>query len=83
MKTSIVRIGNSHGIRIPQTLLKQCHLDKTVELEVEQGQLVIRPLAKPREGWGQAFQRMAAQGDDRLLDRESEPSQWDKTEWTW
>jgi len=35
MRTSIVRIGNSQGIRIPKVLLEQCHLGTDVELEVE------------------------------------------------
>jgi len=84
MKASVVRIGNSRGIRIPKTLLEQCRLGGTVELEVRQGELVVRPAAKPRSGWEEAFREMAQRGDDALLDRESLPStRWDKTEWKW
>lgn len=39
-------------------------------LEVTDGSIVIRPLRRPREGWEAAFTRMAAQGDDRLLDED-------------
>lgn len=84
MKTSLVRIGNSRGIRIPKTVLEQCRLSETVELEVEKDRLVIRPARKPRSGWEDAFRLMAQQGDDVLLDREfSTSTRWDRTEWKW
>lgn len=84
MKTSVIRIGNSRGIRIPKTLLEQCHLRDEVELEVKDDHLVVRPIPKPRRGWGEAFRRMHEQGDDALLDKEYLPStRWDETEWEW
>ena len=84
MKTSIIRIGNSRGIRIPKTVLDQCRLEGTVDLEVQDDQLVIRRVTKPRSGWDDAFRRMAHHGDDALLDRESLPqTKWDRTEWKW
>lgn len=84
MKTSVVRIGNSRGIRIPKTLLEQCSLGDSVELEVQKGHLVVRPAAKARSGWEEAFRQMAQQGDDILLDKGFLPAtRWDKTEWKW
>ena len=84
MKTRIVRIGNSRGIRIPKALLEQCRLGSTVELEVQDGQLVVRPIERPRLGWDEAFRQMAEQGDDQLLDRGALPStDWDTREWEW
>ena len=84
MRASIVRIGNSRGIRIPKSLLEQCRLGSSVELEVQDGQLVVRPADRPRAGWDDAFRAMAAQGDDALLDQESLPgTAWDAKEWEW
>ena len=84
MKTKIVAIGNSRGIRIPQTLLKQCQLKDSVELEAKNGELVIRSLIRPRTGWTQAFREMASKGEDRLLAPGlSSGSEWGRTEWTW
>ncbi len=84
MRANIVRIGNSRGIRIPKALLEQCRLGSTVDLDVENGNLVIRPAETPRLGWDDAFRRMAERGDDELLDREElRASQWDDTEWEW
>jgi len=54
MRTRIVRIGNSQGIRIPKPLL-------------DGGVLIVRP-AQARQGWDAAFQAMAEEGADRLLD---------------
>ena len=84
MRTTIVRIGNSRGIRIPKAMLEQCHLGNAVELEVQDGQLVVRPAEGPRLGWDDAFRRMREQGDDTLLDDEPvSAGEWDRTEWEW
>ena len=84
MRTSIIRIGNSRGIRIPKALLEQCKLGDTVELEVEDNRLVIRPADRPRQGWDEAFCQMAERGDDALLDEGSlGQTEWDQTEWEW
>jgi antitoxin MazE len=84
MKTKIVQIGNSRGIRIPKSLLHQCHLDGPVEVDVQGNQLVVRSASRPRSGWDEAFRVMHRTGDDRLLDRgRSAPSGWDRDEWRW
>lgn len=84
MKTKIVRIGNSQGIRIPKSVLHQCHLDGPVEVDVQGNQLVVRSASRPRSGWDEAFRTMHQADDDQLLDRErSSPSQWDRGEWRW
>jgi antitoxin MazE len=59
-------------------------LGEEVELVTEDGQLVIRPVCHPRHGWDEAFQRMARQGDDQLLDETAVSlTQWDGNEWEW
>lgn len=83
MRTSLVRIGNSRGIRIPKLLLEQCHLEKVVLLEVDRDRLVIRPATDPRQGWDEAFRQMAEAGDDQLVDPEAPPTDWDQAEWEW
>jgi antitoxin MazE len=84
MKTNIVKIGNSHGIRIPKLLLDQLELGEEVELTVKHNQLVIRPSQHPRHGWEQQFRKMAERRDDRLLDEDAiNLTQWDQDEWQW
>lgn len=84
MKTHIVQIGNSRGVRIPKPLLDQTGLQGEVEIMAEDGTLVIRPTRKPREGWDAAFRVMANCGDDALLDDVAmSQSCWDAEEWEW
>jgi antitoxin MazE len=84
MKTRIVRIGNSQGIRIPKPLLEQTGLRGEVEMIVQEVSLVIRPASRAREGWAAAFQEMARRGDDALLDDPSPSlSKWDEDDWEW
>ena len=84
MKTSIVRIGNSKGIRLPKSVLDQCHLKDTVELEVEADELIIKPAYSPRSGWAEAFSSMAKHGDDKMFDEDTAVStEWDQSEWRW
>lgn len=84
VQARVVRIGNSQGIRIPKPLLEQAGLGERVEIEAQEGQLVIRPGRRLRAGWEEQFQAMAERGDDRLLDGEQAgPAQWDEDEWQW
>ena len=84
MKARLIRIGNSQGIRIPKPLLEQIGLRDEVEIEVEGNRLVICALSHPRAGWDEAFQAMARQDEDTLLDvSEHLAIQWDEEEWEW
>jgi antitoxin MazE len=84
MKTRIVRIGNSQGIRIPKPLLEEAGLQDEVDLSAEDGTLIIRPVRNTRAGWAEAFQEMARHGDDALLDDVPPTlSDWDEEEWEW
>ena len=84
MKTNIVRIGNSKGIRLPKSVLQQCHLEDTVDMEVEDDVLIIRSVRAPRRGWADAFAVMSSRKDDKLLDTDTAlATKWDRTEWRW
>jgi antitoxin MazE len=82
VRARIVRIGNSRGIRIPKVWLEQLQLGEEVELSILQDQLLVRRARVTREGWGEAFRRMAEHQDDRLVDR-AVVTQWDEEEWEW
>ena len=84
MKTNIIRIGNSQGVRIPKILLEQSRLGTEVELEVENDMILIRPVSHPREGWGERFRVMAESADDRMIDGElGGLTEWAEDEWEW
>jgi antitoxin MazE len=82
IKTRIVKIGNSQGIRIPKLLLEQSGMHADVEIEVQGDQLIIRTAQRTRSGWDQAFALMAKENDDALLD-ENATTDWDQVEWDW
>jgi len=85
MKTKLIRIGNSKGVRIPKPLIEQSGLSEEIELTVKDNEIVLRSADGPRKGWDQAFQNMAEQGDDQLLDEDfaDASNEWDESEWTW
>ena len=84
MRARIVKIGNSQGIRIPKPLLEQTGIMDDVELDIENNQIIIRPISNPRKGWDNAFKSMAESGDDPLVDGTDNISHsWDEAEWQW
>jgi len=83
MKARIIQIGNSRGIRIPKAVLEQAHLTDEVQIDAEPNQIVIRSAHVPREGWDEAFRKMAKRDDDALIDDGVTLSSLDETEWTW
>ncbi len=82
IRSKVVKIGNSRGIRIPRTVLEEAGLTDEVEMKVEGNKLIIQASRHPRQGWEERFADMSKQGDDQLLD-ETSPTQWGEEEWTW
>ena len=85
MKTKIIKIGNSSGVRIPKSFIEESGLKSEVELEVADDKIIIKPISKSRESWGSAFYKMSKNKDDILLDSQELTSQssWDNEEWEW
>jgi antitoxin MazE len=83
IKTRLVKIGNSHGVRIPKLVLDQLNLSADIELEVQADHLIIRPSTRPRADWAHQFRQMAEHGDDQLLDSDAAMTEWEATEWQW
>lgn len=82
MKTKIVRIGNSQGVRIPKPLLEQAGLEGEVRLRVVESGIVIESRSTARDGWADAAKRVRERGEDGLLD-EWAPTRFDEEEWSW
>ncbi|MCI0358005.1 MAG: AbrB/MazE/SpoVT family DNA-binding domain-containing protein [Planctomycetaceae bacterium] len=84
MKTHLVKIGNSRGVRLPKAMIEQVGLDREIELEVHGDRIIIRKGGHPRAGWSEAFREMAARGDDKLIDGDLPPlTSFDVEEWEW
>ncbi len=82
MKTRLVRIGNSRGIRLPKTVIAQAGLSDEVELDVRDGAVIIARATSARSGWADAAKQMRRRDEDRLLDAPI-PTRFDEKEWRW
>jgi len=67
MEVSIIKIGNSKGLRLSKDVLAQYNIKDKVELTFEKGHIIIKPKAEPRMGWEVAFNSMLTNNDDNLL----------------
>jgi len=82
MKSQIIQIGNSQGIRLPKVLLEESRITGDVDLELHPDGILIRNAQKPRAGWDQQFKAMAENEDDEMLDNDV-VNEFDKKEWQW
>jgi antitoxin MazE len=67
METAIIKIGNSKGVRLSKTILEKYNIKDKVEMILEQGQIILKPIDSPRKDWDKAFQKMRENNDDCLL----------------
>jgi len=83
--TTLIRIGNSQGIRIPKAVIEQARLeDKQLEFKIIDEGLLIQAVKKNREGWKEQF-------DNALKSQELSESdqEWldtplvDEEDWEW
>lgn len=82
MKTRLVRIGNSRGVRLPKPLIEEAGLSEEVELRAREGSIVIFPVTGVRSGWAEAAQQLRERDADQLLD-EPISTRFDEKEWAW
>ncbi len=67
MEVPIIKIGDSNGLRLSQTILKKYNITSKVELIQEEDQIILRPIHSLREKWEDEFKKMREVGDDTLL----------------
>ena len=67
MEASIIKIGNSKGLRLSKTIIEQYNIKDKVELILEKGYIILRPVHGPRKGWDKDFKEMHESGDDKPL----------------
>lgn len=67
MELPVIKIGNSRGIRLSKDLIRKYKITDKVEIVEKEDCIVLRPLAKPRENWDEAFREMHRNNDDTLL----------------
>lgn len=82
MKTKLIPIGNSKGVRLPKPLLLQAGLTDEVELHVQDGAIVIVRASTPRAGWAKAAQELRHRKEDVLMEPHT-PTIFDEKDWEW
>ena len=79
MHTAIRKIGNSRGVILPAAVLAECGIKDgdALDLTLEKGALVLRPVLAPRAGW---FDQVASATDvdawAGLVETENEQEDW-------
>jgi antitoxin MazE len=65
MKTKLIPIGNSRGLRLPKKLIDMYHFENELVLEAREEGIIIK--APQREGhctWEETWAEMAAEAED-------------------
>ena len=69
MLVSVIRIGNSRGIRVPKVILERFGIKDKIDMEVTEKGILLSPVSDvPRKGWAEAFCRMHENNEDILED---------------
>ena len=80
-RTRIVRIGNSRGVRIPKRILEESGIEGEVTISLEEGEIVIRSVSAPREGWERKLSQMVA--EEGTGEAPTGATRFDREEWEW
>ncbi len=67
MFASIIKIGNSKGLRLNKAILEKYNIQDKVELVLEKDFMILKSVENPRADWEEKFKKMAENGDDQLL----------------
>ena len=83
MRTKLVKIGNSKGLRLPKPILEASGITDDIDVEVEKGRIVLTPAKKnPREGWAEAIEAIGPDDED-LSDWLNMSSEALEEDWVW
>ncbi|MCJ7611313.1 MAG: AbrB/MazE/SpoVT family DNA-binding domain-containing protein [Candidatus Aminicenantes bacterium] len=80
MKSNLIKIGNSKGVRITSSIIKECELGNEIEIKVVDKKIIIEALKEPRSNWAGSFEKMHKNKEDILIAESS--NSFDK-DWEW
>lgn len=82
---TLIKIGNSQGIRIPKAIIKQARLeDKQLEFKIIDDGLLIQTVKKNREGWKEQFDKALKSWESSEVDQEwLDAPLVDEEDWEW
>ena len=72
MKVKLVKIGNSTGIRLPKNVIQACGFQNEVNLNVQDGAVILTPPQQARTAWFELFRDSVQQKPIR-----------ERGEWEW
>jgi len=67
MEATVIKIGASLGLKVPEAVIKDYNLKagtKTYMNFIRDGELILRKKTKVREGWDAAFAKYVFNGED-------------------
>ena len=67
MEANIIKIGNSKGLRLSKSILEQYNINEKVEVILEKGRIILKPIEQPRKNWEASFKQMRKENDDQLI----------------
>lgn len=82
MKTRLIQIGNSRGLRLPKPLIEEAGFKDEVEVTLRDGALIITSAEHPRAGWDAAVSLLLERREDYVFE-ESAATRFDDEEWEW
>jgi len=68
MLVSLIRIGNSKGVRLPKAVIEQAGLKDEIDLEVKDGKVILSCARPARAGWQIAAKACHEAGHDEMGD---------------
>jgi len=82
MRTKLIKIGNSKGIRLSSTLINQFDLKEEIILESTDKGILISPAKTPRQGWEEQF-KSSVKKPGKVDAWNNFPNNFDEEEWAW
>lgn len=67
METEIIKIGNSKGLLLSKTILEKYQIKDKVEVILEMGQIILKPISSPRKNWDKAFEKIKKDSKEEMI----------------
>jgi len=89
MRLNLIQIGNSRGVRLSQSLIKQCGFKNSVEVQLLDHCLILKASKESRQDWAHIFEiECKRREESTLTDLENSDflaikNDWDQDEWEW
>lgn len=82
MKSQIIQIGNSQGVRLPKALLEESGISGEIDLVLHEEGILIRGVQRKRDGWADELKAMLDKEEDEISDAVA-LTDFDVKQWQW